>query len=283
MTTQTLAEVISKNNLQTQNDTLQQEQQQATELVKKHSKDTLQTMLRDTKDKILNIKKTIIKNTTLTSDLLSRANSIDMINNMINSYSIDNKFVADKPYTKWLIKLFSNFGNEDFFYTKWTDGYKVMAVGYYQHLLEKSTDENANKYYKEQLAHYQKYNQSGILWIDGKNRALNITEKELDVIKNDIKNIILENLNNIDEYFTEEVLKIDELVNMDTLKNGWYGSSSEKKVQYLFKSIKDYNVEILRDYFNVNDSKLLIDKIREYCDHRIQFINDLRILIELLF
>ena len=224
-----------------------------------------------------------MKNTTLTSDLLSRANSLDMINSMIIAYSVDNKFVADKPYTKWLIKLFSNFGNEDFFYTKWTDGYKVMAVNYYQHLLEKSTDENANTHYKEQLAHYQKYNKNAILWIDAKNRASNITEKELDVIKNDIKKIILKNLNNIDEYFTEEVLTMEELENMDTLKNGWYGTSSEKKIKYLFQSIKDYNVEILRDYFNINDSKLLIDKIREYCDERIRFIEDLRILIELLF
>ena len=224
-----------------------------------------------------------MKNTTLTSDLLSRANSLDMINSMIIAYSVDNKFVADKPYTKWLIKLFSNFGKEDFFYTKRTDGYKAMVVNYYQHLLEKSTDENENKYYKEQLAHYQKYNKNAILWIDAENRAFNITEKKLDVIKNDIKNIILKNLNNINEYFTEEVLTMEELANMDTLKNGWYGTSSERKIKYLFQSIKDYNVEILRDYFNINDSKLLIDKIREYCDERIRFIEDLRILIELLF
>lgn len=240
-------------------------------------------MSKDIKDKILNIKKTIIKNTTLTSDLLNRANSLDMINNMIIEYCIDKKFVADKPYTKWLIKLFSNFGKEDFFYTRWTDGYKVIAVDYYQHLLEKSTDEQANEYYKDQIEHYKQYNPDAILFIDGKNRYFNITEKVLNTIKNNIKNIILEYVDNIDKYFTEEVLTIQELTNMETAKNGWYGDNSYKKMNYLFKAIQDYNVEVLRDYFNMNDSKLLIDKIREYCDYRIQFIEDLRILIELLF
>jgi putative phage-type endonuclease len=83
--------------------------------------------------------------------------------------------------------------------------------------------------------------------------------------------------NDIDEYFIVEKLTFDELKNMETAKNGWYGGNSEQKTKYLFKALQDYNVEILRDYFNINDNKILIDDIRKYCDDRLRFIEDLRV------
>jgi hypothetical protein len=234
-------------------------------------------------DKIQNIKTSVFKKTVLTSDLLNRANSLDIIRFSIDAYCVDKKFIANKPFSKFLVKLFLNFGKEDFFYTRWTDGYKVNAIQYYEHLLGKSTDLEANEFYNEQLQHYQKYNPNSIMFIAGKNRAFNITDNILTIIKNDLKNIILKDFNDIDEYFAAEKLTFDELKNMETAKNGWYGGNSEQKTKYLFKALQDYNVEILRDYFNINDNKILIDDIRKYCDDRIRFIEDLRVLIDILF